>query len=75
MGRAQGALDGTLVLEWKDTNAVGNTLETYGKDIAMMLMEAYPANSGGQFPLPGYVERVQAPCDHYSIFLCFDEIQ
>lgn len=75
LGRALGALDGTLVIEWNDIAALEKTLSQCGDQIAMIVMEAYASNAGGKLPLPGYLERVRELCDQYGIVLCFDEVQ
>ena len=75
LGRAPGALDGTLVIEWNDIDALENTLSHCGDQIALIMMEAYASNAGGKLPRPGYLERVRELCDLYGIVLCFDEVQ
>jgi len=61
-------------LRWNDLDVLERTLERYGDQVAMVMMEAINANGGCCYPRPGYLERVRELCDAYGIVLCFDEI-
>jgi glutamate-1-semialdehyde 2,1-aminomutase len=61
-------------LPWNDIEVLERTLERYGDQVALVLMEAINANGGSCHPRPGYLERVRDLCDRYGIVLCFDEI-
>lgn len=61
-------------LPWNDIDVLTRTLERYGDQVALILMEAINANGGCCMPRPGYLERVRELCDQYGIVLCFDEI-
>ena len=71
-GRAPGAEDGTLMIEWNNIEVLEQTLKNCGDDIACILMEPY--TGAGRSPRPGYLERVRELCDQYGIVLCFDEV-
>ena len=61
-------------LPWNDIDVLERTLEQYGDQVALIIMEAINANGGSCYPKPGYLERVRELCDQYGIVLCFDEI-
>lgn len=61
-------------LPWNDIEVLERTLEKYGDEVALVLMEAINANGGACYPRPGYLERVRELCDEYGIVLCIDEI-
>ena len=74
IGRAPGAEEGTLMIEWNNIERLEQTLKTCGDEIACMIMEVFVGEGGGMPPRPGYLERVRELCDHYGIVLCFDEV-
>jgi glutamate-1-semialdehyde 2,1-aminomutase len=61
-------------LTWNDIDILERTLEKYGDQVALIIMEAINANGGSCYPKPGYLERVRELCDKYGIVLCFDEM-
>ena len=61
-------------LPWNDIEVLERTLERYGDQVALIIMEPINANGGSCYPKPGYLERVRELCDEYGIVLCFDEI-
>ncbi len=64
----------SLKIPWNDIEVLERTLEQYGDQVALIIMEAINANGGSCYPKPGYLERVRELCDRYGIVLCFDEI-
>ncbi len=64
----------SLKIPWNDIEVLERTLEQYGDQVALIIMEAINANGGSCYPKPGYLERVRELCDQYGIVLCFDEI-
>ena len=68
------SLKQSLKLRWNDIEALERTLERYGDQVGLIMMEAINANGGSCYPHPGYLERVRELCDAYGIVLCFDEI-
>jgi len=61
-------------LPWNDIEVLERTLERYGDQVALIIMEGINANGGSCYPRPGYLERVRELCDAYGIVLCLDEI-
>ena len=74
LGRGAQSAQETLMIEWNNIEALEATLETYGDEIAIIMMEAFASNAGGRIPRPGYLEQVRKLCDQYGIVLCFDEV-
>jgi glutamate-1-semialdehyde 2,1-aminomutase len=61
-------------LPWNDLEVLEGTLERYGDQVALIIMEGINANGGSCYPRPGYLERVRELCDEYGIVFCMDEI-
>jgi glutamate-1-semialdehyde 2,1-aminomutase len=61
-------------LPWNDVDVLERTLEQYGDQVALIIMEGINANGGSCYPRPGYMERVRELCDQYGIVFCMDEI-
>jgi len=73
-GRDPGSEKQSFKLPWNDIAVLERTLEKYGEQIALIIMEGINANGGSCYPKPGYLERVRELCDQYGIVLCIDEI-
>ncbi|MEM2093503.1 MAG: glutamate-1-semialdehyde 2,1-aminomutase [Candidatus Bathyarchaeia archaeon] len=64
----------TLVLPYNDFNALEETFQREGNEIAAVLVEPVIANSGLILPAKGYLEHLRKlTCDHGAV-LIFDEI-
>jgi glutamate-1-semialdehyde 2,1-aminomutase len=61
-------------LTWNDIEVLERTLERYGDQVALIIMEGINANGGSCYPRPGYMERVRELCTQYGIVFCMDEI-
>lgn len=73
-GLDPGAKKQSFKLPWNDIALLERTLERYGDQIALVIMEGINANGGSCWPRPGYLERVRELCDAYGIVLCIDEV-
>lgn len=73
-GQPESALADLVVLPWNDLDAVADTLERQGSDIAGMIMEPIMCNTGVISPRPGYLEGVRELCDRHGVVLIFDEV-
>ena len=62
-----------LMIPWGDLERLEQTLQAYGKDIAIIIMEAV-CGSGTLLPPPGYLEQVRSLCDQHRIVMCIDEV-
>ena len=74
LGQGRRANEETLMIEWNNIEVLTATLEKYGDEIAIILMEPFASNAGARFPRQGYLEQVRKLCDQYGIVLCFDEV-
>jgi len=73
-GRDASAFEQSFLLPWNDIEILEKTLERYGEEVAMIIMEPIHCNRGCCPPRPGYLERVRELCTKYGIVLCFDEV-
>ena len=73
-GKDPFALQQSFKLPWNDIEILEHTLERYGEEVAMVLMEPINCNGGCCPPRPGYLQRVRDLCTRYGIILCFDEV-
>ncbi|GAH75243.1 unnamed protein product, partial [marine sediment metagenome] len=73
-GRDPEALLQSFKLPWNDIAVLENILETYGEQVALIIMEPINCNGGCCSPRPGYLERVRELCTKYGIVLCLDEV-
>ena len=64
----------TLNARFNDVGSVQALFETYGKDIAAVIVEPIAGNMGVIPPLPGFLDGLRALCDEYNSLLIFDEV-
>lgn len=64
----------TLVLPYNDVPALEQAFATYGKEVAAIIVEPYPANVGLILPRPGYLQTLRNLCTKHGAVLIFDEV-
>lgn len=64
----------TLLLPFNDLEAVKKAFETYGSQIAGVILEPVPANAGLYLPKPGFLEGLKELTEKYESVLIFDEV-
>lgn len=64
----------TVTLPYNDLDAVEETMQVIGCDVACVVIEPVAGNMGVVPPKPGYLEGLRAICDHYGALLLFDEV-
>ena len=64
----------TLVAPYNDTLAVEALFETYGEQIAAVIVEPIGGNMGVVPPSPGFLERLRELTSEYGALLVFDEV-
>jgi glutamate-1-semialdehyde 2,1-aminomutase len=70
-----GSVEESFKLPWNDADALARVLETYGDEVAMVLMEPILLNYGCCPPRAGYLEKVRDLCTRHGVVLCLDEVQ
>jgi glutamate-1-semialdehyde 2,1-aminomutase len=73
-GMPPAAAEDVIVLPWNDLEALEQTLERRGTEIAAVVMEPINYNSGTIRPVPGYMAGVRELTHAYGIVLLFDEV-
>ena len=70
-----GALaDLTITLPFNDEAAVRAAFERVGEEIAAVILEPIPANSGLYFARAGFLESLRELCTRHGALLIFDEV-
>lgn len=64
----------TIALPYNDPEALQKTFDTYGDDIAAVIVESYPANAGLYFPAPGFLDLLRRLTTQWGALLIFDEV-
>ncbi|QBD76472.1 aspartate aminotransferase family protein [Ktedonosporobacter rubrisoli] len=68
------AVENTLVLPFNDLEAVRQTLEQQGQEIAAIILELIPHNIGCVLPQPAFVKGLRDLTRQYGSVLIFDEV-
>lgn len=74
LGMAPGIIDHTLILPYNDIEAVEETVQRQGEEIAAIIVETIPHNMGCVVPRPGFLQALRDICNRYGIVLIFDEV-
>lgn len=64
----------TLVLSLNDIEALKSCFESYGGDIACVIIEPIPANNGLLLQDNSFLNGLRALCNEFNILLIFDEV-
>jgi glutamate-1-semialdehyde 2,1-aminomutase len=64
----------TIVLPYNDVNALKETFEKYGQDIACVIVEPVAGNMGTVLPKDGFLQALREITRQYSSLLIFDEV-
>ncbi|GGL97109.1 glutamate-1-semialdehyde 2,1-aminomutase [Pseudomonas asuensis] len=64
----------TLTLPFNDLNAVKETLQKVGADIACIIVEPVAGNMNCVPPAPGFLQGLRTLCDEHGVVLIFDEV-
>jgi glutamate-1-semialdehyde 2,1-aminomutase len=64
----------TLIAPYNDLSAVKMIFETYGEDIAAIIVEPVAANMNLVLPTPEFLPGLSALCRDYGSLLIFDEV-
>ncbi|MFZ8861739.1 MAG: glutamate-1-semialdehyde 2,1-aminomutase, partial [Thermocrinis sp.] len=64
----------TIVLPYNDVDALKETFERYGQDIACVIVEPVAGNMGTVLPKDGFLQALREITRQYSSLLIFDEV-
>ncbi|MBN2069198.1 MAG: glutamate-1-semialdehyde 2,1-aminomutase [Opitutales bacterium] len=64
----------TIILPYNDKDALADAFRRWGKEIAGVIVEAYPANCGLILPREGYMEYLRDICTEYGSVFIMDEV-
>jgi glutamate-1-semialdehyde 2,1-aminomutase len=73
-GQPEAAIADLAAVEWNDAASVREVFGRYGTDIAAVIIEPLPCNSGVIPAAPGFLELVRGLCDESGALLVFDEV-
>lgn len=74
VGVSEAAAAETLVVPYNDLDAVRQVVDTYGDQLAAIIVEPVAANMGLVLPAPGFLEGLRAEADRCKALLIFDEV-
>lgn len=64
----------TITLPFNDSDAVQQTFEAFGDDIAGIIVEPIAGNMNCVLPKPNFLSHLRKMCDDYQSLLIFDEV-
>ncbi len=64
----------TIVLDLNDLDALEQTLDAFGKEIACVIIEPIPANNGLLLQDTSFLVWLRKLCDDHDVLLIFDEV-
>lgn len=73
-GVPKGYTNNTLLAKYNDTDSVAKLFETYGNDIACIIVEPCAANMGVVPPKSGFLKFLRDITNQYNSLLIFDEV-
>lgn len=73
-GVTKGTASDTIVAVYNDLNSVEALFESYGNQIAALILEPVTGNMGVIVPEPDFISGIRSLCDKYGAVLIFDEV-
>ncbi len=73
-GVPESVVQHTLVAEFNRLDTVDALFNTYGNDIAAVIVEPVAGNMNCVPPIPGFLSGLRELCDQYGSLLIFDEV-
>jgi glutamate-1-semialdehyde 2,1-aminomutase len=64
-----------ISLPYNDFDMVEAAVQSYGDEVAAIMVEPIMGNVAGVMPNPGWLEHIRRLCDEYGIVLIFDEVK
>lgn len=73
-GVPAGVTTDTVTLPYNNLDAVAETMQVIGCDVACIVIEPIAGNMGVVPPKPGYLAGLRSLCDQFGALLLFDEV-
>lgn len=73
-GVTEGATSDTINLAYNDLDAVSESLQSVGEQVAAIIVEPVAGNMGVAPPRAGFLPGLRRLCDEYGVLLIFDEV-
>ncbi len=73
-GVPQAVVQDTLTLPYNDLQAVEQAFQSYGPEVAAVMVEPVAGNMNCVLPEAGFLEGLRALCDRHGALLVFDEV-
>jgi glutamate-1-semialdehyde 2,1-aminomutase len=64
-----------ISLPYNDFDMVEAAVQSYGDEVAAIMVEPIMGNVAGVMPKPGWLEHLRRLCDEHGIVLIFDEVK
>ena len=74
LGVPSGCTKDTLTADFNNLDSVRAHFETFGEQIAAVIVEPVGANMGTVLPAEGFLQGLRDICDQYGSLLIFDEV-
>jgi len=74
LGMLPEVIKNTIILPFNDVEALGETLQQRGDEIAAILVEVIPHNIGCVLPRPEFLQALRALATEHGALLIFDEV-
>ena len=73
-GVPQAVVQDTLTLPYNDLQAAEQAFQSYGSEVAAVMVEPVAGNMNCVLPEAGFLEGLRALCDRHGALLVFDEV-
>ena len=73
-GVTKGTVADTLTVPYNDEEAIAKVMETYGDEIAAVILEPVAGNMGLVLPRQGYLRKIRELTEKHGTLLIFDEV-
>lgn len=73
-GVPEKSTEDTIILPYNDVDAAEQMFQSYGKDIACVIVEPVAGNMGCILPKPGFLQTLQKLCQTHEALFIMDEV-
>jgi glutamate-1-semialdehyde 2,1-aminomutase len=64
-----------ISLPYNDFEMIETAVQSYGEEVAAIMVEPIMGNVAGVMPKPGWLQHLRCLCDQHGIVLIFDEVK